>query len=37
MAVATLKMITLDSADAARDAAFWSEVLGWPVAHAEAA
>lgn len=37
MAVATLKMITLDSSDATRDATFWSEVLGWPVAHAEAA
>ena len=33
MALATLKMITLDSSDARRDAAFWSAVLGWEVAH----
>jgi predicted enzyme related to lactoylglutathione lyase len=33
MSVATLKMITLDSADSRRDARFWSEVLGWTVAH----
>jgi predicted enzyme related to lactoylglutathione lyase len=33
MAVATLKMLTLDSSDASRDAAFWSAVLGWDVAH----
>ena len=33
MAVATLKMFTLDSADARRDARFWSAVLGWDVAH----
>ena len=33
MAVATLKMVTLDSADARRDAQFWSAVLGWDVAH----
>lgn len=26
-------MISLDSADAARDAAFWSAALGWEVAH----
>ena len=32
-AVAVLKMVSLDSADAARDAAFWSAVLGWPVAY----
>jgi predicted enzyme related to lactoylglutathione lyase len=37
MAVATLKMLTLDSSDAARDAAFWSAVLGWEVTHSEAA
>jgi predicted enzyme related to lactoylglutathione lyase len=37
VAVATVKMLTLDSSDAARDAAFWSAVLGWEVAHAEAA
>ena len=30
---ATLKMMTLDSADARRDARFWSAVLGWEVAH----
>jgi len=33
MAVATLKMFTLDSSDAARDAVFWSALLGWEVAH----
>jgi predicted enzyme related to lactoylglutathione lyase len=33
MAVATLKMFTLDSSDARRDARFWSAVLGWDVAH----
>jgi len=33
MAVATLKMFTLDSSDAARDAEFWSALLGWEVAH----
>lgn len=37
MSVATLKMLTLDSADAARDATFWSEVLGWEIAHSEGA
>ena len=35
MARATLKMITLDSSDARRDAAFWSAVLGWEVAAVE--
>ena len=30
--IATLAMFTLDSADPARDAAFWSAVLGWEVA-----
>ena len=34
MPLATLKMLTLDSSDAERDARFWSEVLGWEVAHA---
>jgi hypothetical protein len=29
MAIAALKMLTLDSSDARRDAAFWSTVLGW--------
>ena len=33
MPLATLKMLTLDSSDAGRDARFWSEVLGWEVAH----
>ena len=33
MPVATLKMVTLDSSDARRDARFWSGVLGWEVAH----
>ena len=33
MPVAALKMISLDSSDARRDARFWSEVLGWEVAH----
>lgn len=32
MAIAALKMLTLDSSDASRDAAFWSAVLGWEVA-----
>ena len=35
MALATLKMVTLDSSDARRDAQFWSAVLGWEVAAAE--
>jgi catechol 2,3-dioxygenase-like lactoylglutathione lyase family enzyme len=35
MPVANLKMITLDSADAVRDAEFWSQVLGWEVAYSE--
>src|SRR5699024_10596751 len=33
MAVAALKMLTLDSSDALRDARFWSAVLGWEVTH----
>ena len=33
MAIATLKMLTLDSSDPRRDAQFWSAVLGWDVAH----
>lgn len=33
MSVATLKMVTLDSSDAARDGAFWHAVLGWEIAH----
>ncbi|MEO7420773.1 MAG: VOC family protein [Ornithinibacter sp.] len=33
MAVAELKMLTLDSSDVPRDAAFWSGVLGWDIAH----
>lgn len=36
MAIAAAKMLTLDSADAARDAAFWASVLGWEVAHSQA-
>ena len=36
MAIAALKMLTLDSSDAQRDATFWSAVLGWEVAHAQA-
>lgn len=32
MAVATLKMFTLDSSDARRDARFWAAVLGWDIA-----
>ena len=35
MAIAALKMLTLDSSDARRDATFWSAVLGWEVAHAQ--
>ena len=31
MALASLKMVTLDSSDVRRDAAFWSAVLGWEV------
>ncbi|GAB0108275.1 VOC family protein [Nocardia sp. JMUB6875] len=33
MAIAALKMLTLDSADARRDAEFWAAVLGWEIAH----
>lgn len=33
MTVADLKMFTLDSSDARRDARFWSAVLGWDIAH----
>lgn len=36
MATAVLKMLTLDSADAPRDAAFWAAVLGYDVAHSQA-
>ena len=35
MAIADLKMMTLDSSDAPRDATFWSAVLGWEVAHSQ--
>jgi len=35
MTTANLKMLTLDCADPRRDARFWSELLGWDVAHAE--
>lgn len=33
--LAKLKMITLDSADAQRDGAFWAAVLGWETTYAE--
>jgi predicted enzyme related to lactoylglutathione lyase len=33
MPIAALKMLTLDSSDARRDARFWARVLGWDVAH----
>ncbi|GGL45753.1 VOC family protein [Phycicoccus endophyticus] len=33
MATATLKMVTLDSSDVRRDAAFWAALLGWEPAH----
>jgi hypothetical protein len=33
MTIATMKMLTLDSADARRDAHFWNNVLGWDIAH----
>jgi predicted enzyme related to lactoylglutathione lyase len=33
MSVAVLKMVTIDSGDARRDARFWSQVLGWTIAH----
>lgn len=33
--VAKLAMISLDSADAQRDAAFWSAVLGWEITYNE--
>jgi predicted enzyme related to lactoylglutathione lyase len=33
MTNATLKMVTLDSGDARRDAKFWAAVLGWDIAH----
>jgi predicted enzyme related to lactoylglutathione lyase len=29
--IATLKMLSIDSADAEKDAAFWSAALGWPI------
>lgn len=35
MAVATLEMLTLDSADARRDAEFWAAALGWEIAHVQ--
>ncbi len=34
--VATLAMVTLDCADPRASATFWSGMLGWDVAHAEA-
>ena len=33
MAVASMKMLTLDSSDARRDGRFWAAVLGWDIAH----
>ncbi|RRQ28818.1 VOC family protein [Rhodococcus sp. Eu-32] len=33
--VAALKMVTLDCANPAESAEFWSALLGWTVAHAE--
>jgi predicted enzyme related to lactoylglutathione lyase len=33
--IARLAMVTLDTADAEASAAFWSELLGWDVAHSE--
>jgi predicted enzyme related to lactoylglutathione lyase len=33
MTTAELKMTTLDCADVRAEATFWSELLGWPVAH----
>lgn len=35
-AVASLAMLTLDTDDPERAAAFWAEVLGWEVAHSSA-
>lgn len=32
--IATLKMVSVDSRDAARDAEFWSAALGWEIAMA---
>jgi predicted enzyme related to lactoylglutathione lyase len=32
--LANLKMLTIDSGDAQRDATFWSAVLGWEIAQA---
>ena len=32
-APATLKMVSIDSRDADRDAAFWSAALGWEIAY----
>lgn len=34
--VARLAMLTLDAAETEPIARFWSEVLGWPIAHLEA-
>jgi len=33
MTIASMKMVTLDSADARRDARFWSNLLGWEITH----
>ena len=32
--IAMLKMVTIDSAEAEKDAAFWSAVLGWEITYA---
>ena len=31
--MATLKMVTIDSGNARRDVRFWSQLLGWKIAH----
>ena len=33
MPLGNLKMVTLDSSDASRDAAFWTAVLGWETSY----
>ena len=35
MAIATLKMVTLDSSSVPCDAQFWSAVLGWEITHSQ--
>ncbi len=36
-ATASVAMVTIDCAEPATEATFWSELLGWQVAHSEAA